>query len=186
MPRKPNTTCSVCGAGLYRAPHVKKRYPNSYCAKCRKGSGKSKIKTNCCVCGTELERKRWFKERFPDSYCPRCKRTRFSGASKRSGETKYRNYIARWKQGLENGMRGKTATSAHIRRYLFEKYTSMCSKCQWGETNPYTKKVPLEINHIDGDFTNNNEENLELLCPNCHSLTKHFRSCNKGRGRPRK
>jgi predicted HNH restriction endonuclease len=41
----------------------------------------------------------------------------------------------------------------------------------------------LEIEHIDGNFENNAEENLELLCPNCHSLTSTYKGANKGSGR---
>ena len=49
--------------------------------------------------------------------------------------------------------------------------------------NPYTGKIPLEVDHIDGDYTNNNENNLTLLCPNCHSLTPTYKGANSGRGR---
>lgn len=35
--------------------------------------------------------------------------------------------------------------------------------------------ITLEIEHIDGDRTNNNYDNLLLLCPNCHSQTKTWR-----------
>lgn len=63
-----------------------------------------------------------------------------------------------------------------IRRYMLEKYK--CSKCGWGEVNPYTNLVPLQIHHVDGNSTNNKEENLEVLCPNCHSLTENFGSRN--------
>lgn len=47
-----------------------------------------------------------------------------------------------------------------------------------GEVNPVTKLVPLQIHHIDGDCLNNNEDNLELLCPNCHSLTETYGNLN--------
>lgn len=43
----------------------------------------------------------------------------------------------------------------------------------------YTNSIPLEVHHIDGDCTNSFEENLQLLCPNCHSLTDNFGSLNK-------
>lgn len=36
---------------------------------------------------------------------------------------------------------------------------------------------------IDGDFRNCSEENLTVLCPNCHSLTPTFMSLNRGNGR---
>ena len=70
-----------------------------------------------------------------------------------------------------------------IRTYLFNKYDSKCSKCGWGEVNPFTGRVPLEVEHIDGDFTNNRPENVTLLCPNCHSLTATYRGANFGKGR---
>lgn len=39
----------------------------------------------------------------------------------------------------------------------------------------------LEIDHIDGDYHNNEAWNLRFLCPNCHSQTESFsgRSRNK-------
>ncbi|MCX5013731.1 HNH endonuclease [Streptomyces sp. NBC_00555] len=41
--------------------------------------------------------------------------------------------------------------------------------------------LPLEVDHIDGDWRNNLPENLRLLCPNCHSTTDSYR----GRGKVR-
>lgn len=97
----------------------------------------------------------------------------------------YEEYIRNWKAGLTDGMIGDTwiEVSGYIRRYLFEKYDGKCSKCGWSERNPYTNTIPLEVEHIDGDATNNDESNLTLLCPNCHSLTKTYRGANKGNGK---
>ena len=92
-------------------------------------------------------------------------------------------YIERWKNGLEDGMRGEYLISLHVRRYLTEKFNNRCSKCGWGEVNLYTGKVPLEVHHKDGDYTNNDENNLDLLCPNCHSLTATYKAANMGNGR---
>lgn len=63
--------------------------------------------------------------------------------------------IEKWQSGEVEVLEMKK----YIRRYLFEKYDNKCTKCGW-------------VEHIDGDSTNNKEENLTLLCPNCHSLTK--------------
>ena len=39
-------------------------------------------------------------------------------------------------------------------------------------------KIALEIDHIDGDNTNNQLSNLRYLCPNCHALTDTYRGRN--------
>lgn len=35
--------------------------------------------------------------------------------------------------------------------------------------------INLEVHHIDGDRSNNSFENLQILCPNCHSYTDNWR-----------
>ncbi|MER5482775.1 HNH endonuclease signature motif containing protein [Streptomyces sp. NPDC002812] len=41
--------------------------------------------------------------------------------------------------------------------------------------------LPLEVDHIDGDWRNNQQDNLRLVCPNCHSTTDTYRGRGKGR-----
>lgn len=43
------------------------------------------------------------------------------------------------------------------------------------------KVLVLQLDHIDGDRTNNQLENLRILCPNCHSQTDNFCARNKKR-----
>lgn len=60
-----------------------------------------------------------------------------------------------------------------IKRDLIEKRGYFCQSCgisSWREI-PLT----LEMDHIDGDSSNNREDNLRLLCPNCHSQTKTWK-----------
>lgn len=89
-------------------------------------------------------------------------------------------WILRWLGGLESGIRKPSGISEHIRRWLFDKYGRKCQKCGWAKVNKTTGKVPLTINHVDGKWRNNHPDNLELLCPNCHSLTSTYGALNKG------
>jgi hypothetical protein len=73
----------------------------------------------------------------------------------------------------------------HYKRYLIHKFGNKCMKCNWSEVNPVTNKVPIQIEHIDGNHENNELSNLLLLCPNCHSLTTTYGSLNKGKGKGR-
>ncbi len=41
------------------------------------------------------------------------------------------------------------------------------------------KPIPIELHHIDGNTDNNMEDNLQLLCSNCHGQTNTHRSRNK-------
>lgn len=52
-----------------------------------------------------------------------------------------------------------------------------CNKCNLSEW--LGEKITLELEHIDGNHHNNKRENLEVLCPNCHSLTPTWRGRNK-------
>jgi 5-methylcytosine-specific restriction endonuclease McrA len=104
-------------------------------------------------------------------------------ASMTKAETRYNNFIIRWLNNKEDGMRGTTGISRHIRAYLFEKHDSSCQLCGWSKVHSKTGLVPLEIHHIDGDHKNNRFDNLQLLCPNCHSLTDTNGKLNNGNGR---
>mgnify|MGYP001589277861 CR=1 FL=1 len=122
----------------------------------------------CPVCGNKLKK-------YSIKYCSnRCQR-----------DHEYEEYILRWKNGLLNGSRGILAKSisGYIKRYLFEKFGTKCSICGWNQKNPKTGKVPLEIDHINGNSEDNSEENLRVICPNCHSLSPSYRNLNRGHGR---
>ena len=42
------------------------------------------------------------------------------------------------------------------------------------------KPLRLEIDHIDGDYHNNESWNLRFLCPNCHTQTDDFSGRSRG------
>lgn len=62
-----------------------------------------------------------------------------------------------------------------LKKYLFEleikdKSCESCNLNTWLNNN-----IPLELHHIDGNNLNNNLENLQVLCPNCHALTDNYK-----------
>lgn len=63
------------------------------------------------------------------------------------------------------------------RRRVFEEQNYCCNKCGISEWQGF--KLSLELEHKDGNSHNNTRENLEGLCPNCHSITDTWRGRNK-------
>lgn len=60
-----------------------------------------------------------------------------------------------------------------LKENVLEHKCSNCNNSEW-LGNP----IPLELEHINGDSSDNRLENLTLLCPNCHSLTPTYRGKN--------
>lgn len=120
----------------------------------------------CLVCSKETER-------LGRKYCSNvCQH-----------EYQYQIYIERWKNGKESGLRNIGVVCNHVKKYLRRKYKDKCCLCGWSKTNLKTGKVPLVADHVDGNWRNNSEENLRLVCPNCDSISPTFAALNKGKGR---
>jgi hypothetical protein len=73
---------------------------------------------------------------------------------------------------------GSTITSFKLKNKLLEEgiKEEICECCGLNVWNG--KKIPLELHHKDGNGHNNELNNLELLCPNCHAQTSTYRSRN--------
>ena len=125
-----------------------------------------KPRPKCPICGKEPER----------SYYKYC-------SNKCQQEYQYQVYIKKWKDGEIKGLNSIGLVSPYIKRYLRRKFGDKCCLCGWSKINASTGKVPLVADHIDGNWQNNAEENLRLVCPNCDSLSSTFAALNKGNGR---
>jgi endogenous inhibitor of DNA gyrase (YacG/DUF329 family) len=125
-----------------------------------------KIRKKCLVCGKETPRPGY-------KYC----------SNSCQQEYQYQIYIKRWKSGEEQGLSGLGLVSAYVKRYLRRKFGNKCCLCGWAKTNSKSGLVPLVADHIDGNWRNNTENNLRLICPNCDSLNPTYAALNRGNGR---
>ena len=59
-----------------------------------------------------------------------------------------------------------------VKRRLLLEQGGVCKLC--GLSTWMGKPLILQLDHIDGNNTNDNKENLRMICPNCHSQTETF------------
>lgn len=165
--------CKCCGKVIVvsktESPREtrRKNFCNSSCAASYNNKQKEKKHNYCLNCGSEIS--------LENKYCSNvCQHAYLQ-----------REREEEWLSGNADGNTKSEWTEVRqtIRGYLFKKYDNKCSRCGWGETNPYTGTIPLEVEHIDGNPYNSSPENLTLLCPNCHSMTRTYRGANRGHGR---
>ena len=140
----------------------------------------------CPKCNTQHEK--------PGIFCSRsCANSRTwtpeinaARSSKLSGKpsTRVLSDKDKWRESIKQAWLDKyNATSfddlgsENRRRRVFEEQNYCCNKCGISEWQGF--KISLELEHKDGDTTNNSRENLEGLCPNCHSITDTWRGRNK-------
>jgi hypothetical protein len=124
----------------------------------------------------------------PRANCLNCEQeTPFPGykycSNKCQAAYQHKKYLDRWLIGEESGLQGHGVVSVHVKRYLRDKFNNKCCLCGWARVNIVTGLVPLVADHIDGDWKNNIESNLRLICPNCDSLTATYAGINRGKGR---
>lgn len=132
-----------------------------------KGTGK---KYYCLNCGKDIS----FSYSSYHKYC----------SNSCQQEFEYNKWVNKYKQNNSIAKSTKWGQiPGYLKRYIFNKYENKCCKCGWSKINPYTQTLPLEIDHINGNYKDNSEDNLQLICPNCLSLTPTYRGANRGNGR---
>jgi hypothetical protein len=99
-----------------------------------------------------------------------------------TNKRRQKEFVGKWLRGEASGGTERFVSS-RVRRWLIETRGEKCEECGWAVRHSITGKVPVQVDHKDGNAKNNRPENLALLCPNCHSLTPTFGGLNRGHGR---
>lgn len=90
--------------------------------------------------------------------------------------------LDREKYSLEEVFCKNSPVTQKVLRGYIERHQVIEHKCQFCgcDGNWQGGIIALEVDHVDGDNTNNEVTNLQYLCPNCHALTDTYRGRNKG------
>jgi hypothetical protein len=143
--RNPNIKCIICGKDIYRRPaEIQRSKGNMFCSITCYGIACRKEKP-CIVCGAPI----------------------LAGANKKTCSRACAN---RHRAGIEYKMhqpKSKVKYYKALKSRLLKARGNMCEICG------YARFEILEVHHKDRDRINNSLDNLELICPNCHS-EEHF------------
>ncbi|MBU2103074.1 MAG: HNH endonuclease [Candidatus Omnitrophota bacterium] len=145
-------SCLICGKDIWiKRNHAKKGW-GKYCSK--KCQGKAQIKgkwLECDYCGKKIYRtpKDFKKSKSKKFFCSVSCHCSWENKNHRCGEN-----APNWVAGH------------NVYRLLMKRYGKIekCSKCGFED-----KRV-LVVHHTDCDRKNNQYDNLEWLCRNCHSI----------------
>lgn len=101
---------------------------------------------NCTFCLKEFEPNR-IDKKFCSSYC-------------------YKRYGKKF-LGHSIGSQKEANKKRDSKRRPYQQYKKLyCESCNFIPTHP----CQLDVDHIDGDHSNNEIDNLQTLCANCHRL----------------
>ena len=93
-------------------------------------------------------------------------------------ELRDKKLIEHWLETGETGCSVQTTLRNAIRDYIYKSQDHKCAIC--GIPNEWNgMKLNFVLDHIDGDASNNFQENLRLICPNCDSQLDTYKSRNK-------
>lgn len=96
----------------------------------------------------------------------------------RQGWLKGKTYISDKYIPFEEYIKGDHVQTNKLRKKLLREGLKeyICESCL--NTTWNNVPIPLEVHHKDGNKNNNDIDNLQLLCPNCHALTDTYKGKN--------
>ena len=104
----------------------------------------------------------------------------FTGQRWQDSPNQIDNHENREKYSLEEVFIKNSLVTQKVLRGYVKRHNLIPYKCQNCGCDGHWQNgmIALEIDHIDGDNTNNEMSNLRYLCPNCHALTDTYRGRN--------
>jgi len=155
-------TCLNCGKAIDRS----RKFCNHSCAAIYSNMHSKKLK----------EAKRGpQKQRYINTKCIICDKPL------KSGRKLYCSSICRNRSTELKMLNGEHVGPRTIKKYLIEIKGHKCEIC--GNTEWMGNPIPLIIDHINGDSSNDSLENIRLVCGNCDMQLPTYKGKNIGKGR---
>ena len=194
--------CEYCGKEINRKPSQIERAEHTTCSKecARELTKKLTLETRECLhCKTSFETKKGDPKKFCNQSCSASynnsrKTSKYAGKICQHCNKEYQSANPKFcshkcatdnvaKKSMEQYITTWTAApqSSLPKKHIIATKGYKCEVC--GISDWQGKPISLQLDHIDGNADNNHEDNLRLLCPNCHSQTDTFGAKNKGNGR---
>ena len=182
-------SCSHCGVLFERTKTeiqklIRLERTSWYCSKACSDLARKTPTKNCLCCGKEFHQ-----SSVASKFCSRSCSAKYNNILRGKKETRTREQFLRDMRekkdeeiriGLEDGTLTDSKRQT-TKSYLIRTRGHVCEIC--GTTEWNGQPVPLVLDHIDGNSSNNLGTNLRLVCGNCDMQLPTYKSKNKGNGR---